>query len=95
MEEGFDGVKITGTYQGADFDTTLAKKNNLNKFCRKHSDLSDNEIYYVKRWDTNDYDLFYDASRTERKYMKCVISSWEAFIEERVMHFSISVRSIW
>jgi hypothetical protein len=96
MEEGFDMVKITGTYQGTSFTTgTLAKQNMLDKFCRNHSDLSDNPFYYVKRYEANYYELYYDSSRTERKYMKCLVSSYESYIEERVLHFSISIRSCW
>jgi len=96
IEEGHDLVKVTGTYQGATFDITKAKEDALQLFFRNHSALDDNDFYLVKRYTTDSYKLFPDASRTQKKYMKCRFSAPpESYIDERVLSFSFTVRSMW
>lgn len=96
IEEGADVVKVTGTFQGANFAATKEKKDALKLFFRKHSSLGDSSFYFIKRWEANVFDLFPDEGRDQLKYFKAAfLGVPKAVISERVLHFSFSVRSIW
>jgi len=95
FEEGHSLIKVSGTYQGTTFNATKEKGNNLMRFFRNHSDLSDKPFYFVKRWAEDEYELFYDENRAELKYMKAKFTNVPKFwIEERVLHFEFVLRSV-
>jgi len=96
IEEGYQLIKISGTYQGATFAITQTKEDNLQKMFREHSALDDEDLYFVKRWSANSYKKFPNASRSLVKYMKCGFDSApKTKITERVLNFSFTLRSLW
>lgn len=96
LEEGYTTVVLECTYQGANFAATLAKKMAIHQFHRTHTKPTDNPFYFVMRYDTDSYELFYNASRSEVKYMKCKFKNTpETYIEDRVLYIKMTLRSAW
>lgn len=96
LEEGYSSIVLETSYQGATHAETLAKKKALHEFHRKHSKPSDNPFYFVLRYYYSVFELFYDTSRNELKYMRVKFKSPpESFIEDRVLYSKMILRSAW
>jgi len=98
MEEGHELIKVVGTFQGAggSYALTKAKKDALNLFFRKHSDLSDASFYYIFRTAVDQYDLYPDQNRSQKKYCEVrFVGKPKAKIVQRVLQFSFTLRSTW
>lgn len=96
IEEGADLIKVSGTFQGATFALTKAKMDALKLFFRNHSELGDPTFYFVKRWTTDSFNLYPNASRSQKKYCQVRFASApKASISSRVLNFSFTLRSMW
>lgn len=93
LEERHEMYKVEGFFQVDD----RSQKKKVKGFWTKHTNISDNTVYLIIKHGTDDYETFWDDTRTEREYCKGVFRkvtfNWEN--EELTYFLKAIFRSVW